>query len=936
MRKLIALFLGFGIASLGVAQDFKLDDPLPVSPNVKVGKLDNGITYYVRENNKPEDKIELRLVVNAGSILETDKQLGLAHFMEHMNFNGTKNFKKNDLVDYLQSIGVKFGADLNAYTSFDETVYILPIPCDNPETLEKGFQVIEDWAHQATLTEEAIDDERGVVLEEYRLGLGADKRMLAEYLPKLMYGSKYADRLPIGTKEVLENFDYEEVRSFYRDWYRPDLMAVVAVGDLPVEEIEKKVIDHFSGIKMPENPKKRESHELPNHDETLIAIASDKEQPFSQVQIMYKDHENAKVNKTYGDYRQSIVEQLFGTLINNRLNELRNAADPPFVFASTGYGGTFARTKNAYQSFAFTSPDGQLRAFKVLLEENQRVKEHGFQESELERARASILANMERLYNDRDKMESNRILGEYIRNYLDEEPIPGIEVEFELYKKYLPEIQLAEINGLIDKFIHDDNRVIIFTGPEKEGVDEVTEEEILAVLKEVEANKVAAYEDEEVAESLIAEMPKKGKVTSTSENKAVGTKTMVLSNGAKVTIKKTDFKNDEIAFQAYSPGGTSLYSDEEIQATAFANGGLTSAGVGEFSLNDMGKYMSGKIARVGPSIRSDGEYFSGNAAPKDIETLFQMVHLYFTDMKKDDEAYQSYLNKQKGFVGNFLADPSFYFGNEVAKHRNKGNARYTGFPTPEKLDAADYDMAYAKYQERMADAGDFHFYFVGNVDEAQIQSLSEQYLASLPSNGRTEEYKAPTFRQADKHEKFIVNKGTEPKSSVQISWSEEVEYDGDMRMAVDALGEVLSIKLVEILREEEGGVYGVGAQGNLSRRPYPNISFGISFPCGPENVDKLVALALKEVEKVKTEGVSEKDLNKVKETYLVDYKEQIKTNRFWISRLMDADKYGKDPAKIFEYEEKVNALTPKQLSEIAQKYLDDNYFLAILMPEEGE
>lgn len=934
MKRFFSLILGMGITALGIAQGYDLNKKLPISSDVRIGTLDNGLKYYVRSNPKPEDKIELRLVVNAGSVLETDEQRGLAHFMEHMNFNGTKNFEKNDLVDYLQSIGVKFGADLNAYTSFDETVYILPIPCDNPETLEKGFQVIEDWAHNATLTEEAIDDERGVVLEEYRLGLGADKRMLAEYLPKLMYGSKYADRLPIGTKDVLENFDYEAVRSFYKDWYRPDLMAVVAVGDLPVDEIEAKVKEHFSRLEMPEKPKERMNHDLPNHKETFIAIATDKEAPFANVQIMYKDYENSNPDVTYGDYRQSIVENLFGTMINNRLSELANSPTPPFVFASTGYGGTFARTKSAYQSFAFTSPDGQLNAFKVLLEENQRVKQFGFQEGELDRARKSLLAGLERQYNDRDKMESGRLLGEYIRNYLEDEPIPGIEAEFEMYKEFLPEITLDEINALIKRFIHEDNRVIIFTGPDKEGVEPVTEDQVRAVLEEVESAEITAYEDEAVAETMIANMPTKGSIVSTSENKEVGSVTMELSNGAKVTYKKTDFKNDEIAFQAYSPGGISLYTDEEILATTFANGGLTSAGIGGFSLNDLSKFMSGKIARANPSIRSDGEYFSGSAAPKDLETLMQMVYLYFTDLNKDDEAYQSFLNKQKGFIGNMMADPGFFFQNAIGDHRNKGNSRYLGFPTEEKLDAADYDLAYVKYKERFADASDFHFYFVGNVDPKQLVSLSEQYLASLPNLGRNESYRAPTFKSADKFEKFVVNKGSEPKSSVRISWQEELEYSNKMNMIMAALGEVVSIKLVEILREEEGGVYGVGARGSVQRRPYGRVSFSISFPCGPENVDKLVELAIAEVDRIKKEGVSEKDLNKVKETYLVDFKEQLKTNRFWINELLEADKEEEDPTNILKFEEKVKAMTAEELQEAAKKYLDDQYFLAILMPEE--
>ena len=745
MKKISLALLGFFILMSPIfAQEKDLSKDLPVDPNVRIGVLENGLTYYAQSNPKPEDKIELRLVVNAGSVLETESQLGLAHFMEHMCFNGTKNFKKNELVDYLQSIGVKFGADLNAYTSFDETVYILPIPCDNPETLEKGFQVIEDWAHNATLTEEAIDDERGVVLEEYRLGLGSDKRMLKEYLPKLMYGSRYADRLPIGTKENLESFKYEDVRNYYKDWYRPDLMAVVAVGDLPVEEIEAKIKAHFSGLKMPENPKKREEFGLPNHDETFIAVATDKEAPFSNVQLMYKDREEAKPFKTYADYREQLVNQVFSTMINNRLNEKRNAADPPFVFAGTSYRGTFSRSKNAYQSFGFTSPEGQMRALKVLLEENKRVQDHGFQASELERANKSILARIEQQYNDRDKRESNRIVGEYIRNYLDDEPIPGIEVEFELYKRFLPSIKIEEVNALIKKYIHNDNRVIIFTGPEKEGLEKPTEEQIRALLEEVDASKLDPYMDEAAPTSLVSKVAPKGSVSSTEENKGIGTKTMTLSNGAKLTFKKTDFKNDEILFRAYSPGGLSLYSDEELLATSFANGGLSSAGIGGHSLTDIQKFMSGKIARVNPFISGDGENFSGSAAPKDLEILFQMVYLYFTDLNKDDEAYQSFLTKQKGFIGNMMADPGFYFSNAVGEHRNEGNPRYQGFPTAEKLDAADYNLAYKKYQERFADAGDFHFYFVGNVDEAMVKDLAERYIASLPSTNSNEKYIEPT------------------------------------------------------------------------------------------------------------------------------------------------------------------------------------------------
>ena len=908
---------------------------IPVDPNVKIGKLDNGLTYYIQNNGKPEDKVELRLVVNAGSIMETERQLGLAHFMEHMNFNGTKNFKKNDLVDYLQSIGVKFGADLNAYTSFDETVYILPIPSDDPEKLEKGFQIIEDWAHNTTLSEEAIDGERGVVLEELRLRLGANKRMDRITLPKILHGSQYAKRLPIGTKENLENFSYDDVRDYYNTWYRPDLMAVVAVGDLDVAVMEEKIKSHFAGIEKPKNPAKRESYELPNHEETLIAIASDEEAPFTQVQVMYKDHFEAPKVKSVADFRESLVKSLFSTLINNRLDELANSTSPPFVFGSTGYGGTYARTKNAYQSFALTSEEGQLGGLRALLEENERVKRYGFQEGEFDRAKKSLMARLEKQYNDRDKRESGRIVGAYVSNYLEENPIPGLEWRYKTTKEILPGIKLEEISGLINNFLHDDNRVVVLTGPKKEGLKQVTEEEVRTLLKDVTTADIKAYQDEEVRSSLMEKMPTPGTVEESTSNPELGTTTLKLSNGATLTYKKTDFKNDEVLFSAYSPGGSSLYSDADYLATTYANGGLAEAGIAGLTLTDLSKFMSGKIANVSPSIQGFSENFRGSAAPKDLETMFQMVHLYFTSLNKDAEAYNSYVTKQKSFLGNLMASPQFYFQDQIGRIRNEGNPRYTGFPTPEKYDTADYDLAYTKYQERFADAGDFNYFLVGNVDEEKVAEFAKTYLASLPGTGSNETYVPTKFRRKDAFNKQVIKKGKDPKSNVSIIWEEVMPYDGKTAMAVAALGEVLTIKLVEKLREEEGGVYGVGARGSLSKISFSSLSFSISFPCGPENVDKLVAAALEEVKKIKTDGVTTEDMAKVKETYLVKRKEDLKTNNFWIQNLLKAHQEKNNPENILAYESKVNALSAEEVQQIAVKYLDENYFLGILMPEDN-
>lgn len=911
----------------------EIDEVLKPSDEVIIGKLDNGLTYYIRENQKPKDKLELRLVINAGSILETDKQQGLAHFMEHMNFNGTKNFEKNQLVDYLQSIGVKFGADLNAYTSFDETVYILPIPSDDPEKLETGFQILEDWAHQANLTEEDIDDERGVVLEEYRLGLGAGKRMMKDYLPKLLYGSRYAERLPIGKKDVLENFDYETLRSFYRDWYRPDLMAVVAVGDLSADSIKMFIENYFGNIEASENPKERKEYNIPNHDETLISVTGDEENAFGQVQLIYKDEKEAKVVKTVGDYREELVARLFSTMLNNRFSEIANQPDPPFTFASSYYGGLLARNKNAYQCRALVGKDQHLNALEIILTENKRVKEHGYTAGELDRAKKSMMASMEKQYNDRDKRESNRLVGEYIRNFLEDETIPGLEKEYQIYQKHLEGISLEEVNALINDYLHDDNRVIILTGDNSEDYKKLNEAKVKEVLKKVEETKVEPYEDEAFEDALISELPKAGTITDSVVHEKVGVTTYTLSNGAKVSVKVTDFKNDEISFTAYSPGGMHYVSNAQYDSIHLAGSFVASTGIGEFNTTDLQKFMSGKIARVSPNMGDYSEGMNGSASPKDFEIMMQMIHLYFTDLRKDEELFNSFASRMGGFMMNMMNMPGTFFRDTINQIRNEGNDRYHGFPQEEDFDMMNYELAYKTYNERFADASDFHFFFVGNVDKSQLKEFSKTYLASLPSMDRDDEPKYSDFRPKDEQAKHVIEKGTDPKSYVQLMWEEEVDYDDYDRIAVKALGEVFSIKLIESLREEAAGVYSARAYANLSKYPYGKFYLSINFPCGPENVDSLVKESFHQVELIKEEGVQQKDLDKVKENLLLQHKEDLETNRFWMNSLSTAVRYGRDFESILEFEAEVNALSAEELNSLAKEFLDENYFLAIKMPD---
>ncbi|MDI5893610.1 M16 family metallopeptidase [Flavobacterium algoritolerans] len=934
MKKINNLVFGLMLFPLAAfAQQMDYSKAIPFDPSVKTGKLENGLTYYIKKNAKPEKKVDLRLVVNAGSILEENDQQGLAHFMEHMCFNGTKRFPKNQLVDYLQSIGVKFGQHLNAYTSFDETVYFLPIPSDSPEKLEKGFQIIEDWAFNTVLTPEEIDKERGVVLEEYRLGLGAQKRMLGRYISKMMHESHYAERLPIGQKEILEKFKHQSLINFYKDWYRPNLMSVIVVGDIDVAEMEKKIISHFSSYKNPAKEKPRKFYDVPNHKETFVAVESDKEASSAQVQLIYKDYGAPKPIVNIGDFKNYIVEGLFSTLLNTRLDELTNSATPPFTYGYSYYGGTFARNKKAYQSVAMSQEDKQLSALKVLITENERAKKFGFTQGELDRSKLEFLASIEKAYNDRDKTNSVNFVGEYQANFLEKEPVPGIEWTYQTMKQLMPLIELKDVNSLIKDYVKEDNRVIILTGPEKEGLKKVTEQQVLDALK-INTDDIKPYEDAAVATSLIRNEVKPGTIVSRESNTKIGTKTLVLSNGVKVTYKNTDFKNDEVLFEAVSLGGTNLYSNEDMKKVQFANGALAEAGFSGLKLNDINKFMTGKIARVNPYIGGSTEGLRGNATPKDLEYLFQMTHAYFTDLNMDVTAFEGYKQKQSAFFNNMASQPSFYFQQEFYTYLNKENPRFNGLiPSEKTWGETDYALAYKKYKERFANAADFEFYFVGNIDDKTMEAYSVKYLASLPVTDKKEKAVDLGYRMLKGDLKKVVNKGTDPKSNVTIMYYGDAKYSAKDAMSIQALGEVLTIKLIEQLRENESGVYGVSARGSMNKVPNGSYSFTIGFPCGPDNAEKLTASALKELQNIIDKGPDEKDVAKFKEGELADFRKDSKENRYWLSNFTRSYTNGSSAEEVLKFEETVNAVTAKDIQDIAKKYLTKDKVIGILMPE---
>lgn len=936
MRKHKLLFLLAFIFTSGqfaYAQQ-ELDQPIPIDPKVKIGKLSNGMTYYIRQNKKPENRLELRLVVNAGSILEDEDQKGLAHFTEHMAFNGSKHFEKNELVSYLQSVGVKFGGDLNAYTSFDETVYMLPIPCDNPEIVEKGFLVLEDWASGLKLDHEEIDKERGVVLEEWRLGRGADQRMLEKNLPVIYKGSRYAERLPIGSEEVLKNFKYDVIKRFYKDWYRPDLMAVVAVGDMPVAELEKKVKDHFGHIEPVKNPRKRETYAVPDHKETYVTIASDKEASFTQVSVYYK--KDTKAALRLKDFRSGLVEDLYATMLSERLNELRQKAQPPFIYAATRYGGTWARTKDAYQSFALVGETGVEEGLRAVLSENERVRRHGFTASELARAKTRLLTRLEKSFKEKDKTESERYVNGYVNHFLEEQPIAGIEYQFEFANKYLQGIGLEEVNNLAREWITDESRVVVIAAPEKEGVQLPSEEQLRAVFKEVEQAEIAPYQDAVVAESLMEKKPVKGKVSASTlhfEN-GMNVTELLLSNGIKVVLKPTDFKNDEVLMSAYSKGGQSLVADADHFSAFYAAQIIGESGVSSFSKTDLGKMLTGKVVSIRPYIGMYGEGLSGSAAPKDLEELLQLVHLNFTAPRQDREAYESYINKNKALYANLATNPNFYFNDQVIKTMAQFHPRAGGYPTSEELDLVDFDKMHQIFRERFADAADFTFFFVGNFREKELRPLLETYLGSLPTKRSKESFKDLGIRPPKGVVKKDLFKGEDQKSIVAIRFTGEASYDEKTAYQLKTFADILKIKLVERLREDEGGVYGVSAYARMSKEPYESYSIDINFPCGPENVASLKKAAFAEVAKIIAEGPTTEDVKKIKETQRREREVKLKENGFWLRALQDAYTEEKSPANVLLYDTYIEELTAADIQRVAKTFVRmDNYVDVTLYPQ---
>jgi len=919
--------------SLQSIAQFKMTDAIPVDPAVKTGKLPNGLTYYIRKNAMPAKKVELRLAVNAGSVLENDDQRGLAHFMEHMSFNGSKHFPKNELVDFLQKSGVKFGADLNAYTGFDETVYILPIPTEDTAMIDKGFTVLEDWAFNNLFDKAEIEKERGVVLEESRLSKGSFERMSRQYFPKLFNGSRYAERLPIGKDDVLKSFKPETLQKFYKNWYRPGLMAVIVVGDIDPALAEQEIIEHFGKYKDPAAaPARPAITPIAQRTKPEAMVVTDEEATNTFIQI-YNYVKPAKKVKTWGDYRESVVEGLVSALINQRLSELTQKENPPFVFANTSFG-QFIRGYSSFNSFAVLGEGSTQDAVDALIAETQRAKQFGFLQTELDRAKASLLNNADKAVKEKDKSVSGSIVSQYIANFFNGTPLPGVDNRYKFLDQVLPTISLTEINALAKTMPSTSNAFTLLQAPAAAKDKLPDNAALLKAVTAANSKPVKAFEEKAVAATLIDKDPVAGKITGETTNDKLKTTNLTLSNGVTVTIKPTTLKNDEIILDAWRLGGIHQYPIADKDNAGNAASIVQQMGVRDLSPTDLGKFMAGKTVSVTPYLNADEEGIEGRSSVKDFETFLQLLHLYFTQPRRDESLFKSYISKQKSFVVFAEKDPSTSYEDTLQKIAYKNNPWVEGVPKAADFDRISLDRVMEIYKTIFGNAWGMHFTFVGNIDIATAKPLIEKYIGSLPSAKKENTTKDVGIRLVQGYTDIAIKRGKESQAMINLLFEGEAPYTRENRMNLQALLEVLNIKIIEKLREDMSSMYGGGIGGAVTKRPYEHYSIRATVPCGPENVDKLTNALLDIIKTAQDKGVDQKDLDKVKETWKKQYHTSLQNNDYWLTGLSNAFINQDNPENMLDYEQKVDAITVQDLQAIAKKFLTlNNMVKSVMYPE---
>ena len=909
---------------------------IPPDSALVQGKLENGLRYYIRKNQEPKNRAELRLVLKVGSVLENDNQVGLAHFTEHMAFNGTQHFQHNDLVNFLEKSGVKFGADLNAHTSFDETVYQLTLPTDTSHLkgdsislFEKGFQIMEDWAQFQSFNDEEIDKERGVVIEEWRLGRGANARLRDQYFPQVFKNSRYADRLPIGKKEVLESFPHELIRKFYQDWYRPDLEAILVVGDLDIEKTIELIKAHFSSLKNPVSERPRTQYTLPNFSETRISILTDKEQPYTIAQWVNllpqsKDYSLEDLN---GEIRRS----LFNALIKSRISEILQKPNSPFLFASSAFNSFFGG-RDAFQNFIVVKGGKDiLPGIQALKDETDRIRKFGFTQSELDRAKLELMSGMEKQFQEKDKTNSKVFIQAYIENFLHEASIPSISFSYQYFREHLPELSLSSINSLANSWNPELNRYAVITAPEKEKANLPNSGELLNALQKGANEDLKPYIDKLSKEPLFGSIPKETAVITKRNYPKSEVEEIQLKNGMRIFLKPTHFKNDQILFAGYRKGGTSFFSDSSYLNAAYSAPLIQESGLGNFDNIALEKALAGKRIFVSPFIDQYQQGFSGNSSVPDFETALQILNLYFTKPRKDPKVFESFIQKESGFIQNRNSDPGTVFSDSISRIMSQNNFRNKSLSLSD-LQKIKLDSAFSIFQRAFSNPGEFTFTFIGNFESPKIKELLSRYLGNLPNSNDSFKIKDDLKDYPQGLQRKIIYQGSEPKSQVRLIFTGPAEFSMDQQNQISTVMAGLTIKLRENLRENQGGTYGVNVYGGIDREPRKRYHITISFGCSPEKVDTLISSALFEIDQIKKNGLSSTDLDKIRSQNKRELELNLVKNEFWLRRITEYS-FHEDPIdNIISDYFKFNQVSLEQTRQAANTYFSKNLTEIILKP----
>jgi len=928
MKRIIGFAL-LGVICWGATWASSLQDPAWIS-----GELDNGFRYFIRENAEPKGRLELRLVVNAGSILEDEDQQGLAHYLEHMAFNGTENFEKDALVAFLESLGVAFGPDLNAYTSFDETVYMLKLPTDDPEVVEKAFLVLSDWAGGIVADDEAIEAERGVIIEEWRGRRGASARIRDLQYPLLFKDSRYAERLPIGKLEILEDFDFQRLRDFYQDWYRPELMSIIAVGDLDVESTEEKIQNLFSDLEGPEEPRERIAYQHPPAESLRTGIFTDPEVTSSQISLVW--NLPPETVETVESYLEIEKEGVVTGMLNQRFAEIAQQPEAPFLQAGS-YAGGFTRAGNVFMLYAAVKDEegAVTEGGEALMLELERAKQFGFTQSELDRAIARRLSSAERAAAEKETTPSAALAREMVRHALENEIVLGPERELEKLQEVLPSVTLEEVSSILTGWLDTENQVIMVQGPEHEEGNNMPEEsELEDILSAAQGVELTPYEDELADAELISESPAPGEIVTRSEREDLGLLTWELSNGVTVMVKPTDFKQDEVRISAWSPGGMNTASDEEWIHAKMAASTASATGLGDFSAIDLGKVLAGKQVSMNPYIQMDQEGIQAEASPKDLETLFQLIYLRFTTVREDADAFAAMKNRLRESLRNRDSDPKRVYEDLFSASLNNFHPRL--LPTTlEDVEEMDQAASLAFFQERFANAGDFTFFIVGNVELDALESLVTTWLGSLPAQEEEEEAAHLKTDFPEYHLERWISKGVEPISEVRMVWtSEEFEWNYASRHAIQSMVAALRRRLREDLREDKGGTYHVSVFPRLTHYPEPRKQLIIRFGCDPDRVEELMAEVHAVVEELQTDLLDDSYIEIVQQTQLRRRETDLRENSFWEFVIPYYNWHGEDPGILLEFENFVDGITAESIRETANEVFDTPHFSTfVLLPE---